>query len=162
MKLTKNNPIVKVSNFITKNGKIKGKSKKETKALRLICPHHKINKKGKVKPSVWNDGTGQCTCESCSRSFRTKLFSDEEIDKLVDDVIEVADQGEFMAVSVDAGEESINAFAELKLAVVNVRKAYKRVRDMAKKQEKVHGKHGKHGKDNGGNSSESLGSWRAR
>ena len=159
-KLTKSNPIVKVSDSLTKSGKIKGKGKKETKTLRLICPHHAINKKGKIKPQIDNDGVGTCTCDLCQRSFRTKLYSHDEIEEIKDTAIELFDQGEFMAVSCDAGEDAIIAFAEAKVAIVNAIKAYERVKGIAQKQERVKNKRGKNKRHNNNESGESLyGSW---
>lgn len=160
MKLTKNNPIVKVTESLNKSGRIKGKNKKETKVLRAICGHHKINKKGKLKPQIYNNGTGECTCELCERTFRTKLFTDEMVNEIIDNAMELADQGEFIAISTDAGEEAVNAFAEFKVALINLGKAYRRVRQLAQKQDKIKNKN-RRGKDgrNDKDSSAAYGGW---
>ena len=48
----KSKALLQVTKSINKKGKLKGRNKKETKMLKGMCTHHKINKNGKVKMRV--------------------------------------------------------------------------------------------------------------
>ena len=41
----KSKALILISKANRKHGLLKGKNKKETKQLRMMCPHHKITKK---------------------------------------------------------------------------------------------------------------------
>ena len=56
-------PIQVTNKALTKKGRLKGKNKKETKALKNACMHHKINRKGKLKPAYFIQDN-DCTCLS--------------------------------------------------------------------------------------------------
>ena len=59
---------------------IRGKSKKETKQLLAICPHHVYSKKGKLKPTIDYDN-GMCTCYLCGATFSAAPYDNGEFNK---------------------------------------------------------------------------------
>lgn len=157
----KGSPIKRITESLNKHGEIKGSSKKETKILRGLCVHHKYNKKGKIVAEIVNDGEGTCTCLMCRHEFTTKLPTMKELDEIVDEMIKLNDQAKFMAVSVDAGDETIKYLAAMGVQLMNYKKTYSKLKSIAERQETI--KNGKKkkskGKDNFGSGSGNYGSW---
>ena len=136
----KGSTVAEVTNNLNKHGEIRGKSKNETKNLRALCPHHKINKKGKVKMTIVNDGNGTCTCLMCGRKFRTALYDKDEVKGHVEDVREVLDQARFMNVAADLGKETELYLAKLSVDVSHLPKTYKRIRKATERSDAIKNK----------------------
>lgn len=157
--VSKGSPIQKVTESLNKRGRIKGASKKETRALKGLCVHHKFNKKGKLRADIINDGNGECTCLMCEYSFPAKLLSHEKVIDSIDEMIRLNNQSKFMAVAVDAGDETIKYFATMGVQLMNYRKTYLKLKNIAERQENIKkGKKGK-GKNNYGVGSTNYGGW---
>ncbi len=156
----KGSPIKKVMEHLNKHGKIKGDNKKQTKAIKALCVHHRLNKKGKVVMDIHNNGDGTCSCLMCDHEFDTKLASKQELDKILGDMIRLNDQAKFMAVGIDAGDETIKFLTATSVYLANYKKTYEKISSIAKRQDAATGKKNKKGKggnNNGG--SGNYGSW---
>lgn len=151
----KNGPVGMVTNALNKKGTLKGKNKKETKQLKAICPHHKFNKKGKLKPTIFNNGDGTCTCEMCGARFPASFYKNNELDDVVGGMQTLNDQAKYMAVSLGAGNETIEYFSQAGGILGKYKKAYKKIRNVAEKQNSVKKKKNK----KGGYGSSQYGSW---
>ena len=77
-KKVKNRPVIEVTKNLNKKGRIKGKNKKETKALKGMCVHHKLNNKGRIKPTLVGASKGYCYCSLCGARVPTKFFQIED------------------------------------------------------------------------------------
>jgi hypothetical protein len=152
--------IVMVTNSLNKHGEIRGASKKETKNLRALCPHHKLNKKGKKKPTVSNNGNGLCTCEMCGSSFTTHLYNKDELDKIVGKINNVLSQARYIVASADLGKEAEQFFARTSVEMAQLPKAYSKIKNAVERSENLKKK--KKGKDKNysGSGSENYGGWR--
>lgn len=149
-----------VTNSLNKHGEIRGDSKKETKNLKAMCPHHKVTKKGKIKPTVINDGRGTCICEMCGHRFPTKLYSSEDTHAAVDAVTTILDQARFMAEAADLGKDTKMYLARTSVDIAHLPKTYGKIRHVTEKNDAIK----KHKKKNRGNEvrggSESYGAWK--
>lgn len=141
----------------TKHGKIRGKNKRQTKVLRGACVHHTLNKKGRIKPTVTNDGKSTCTCRRCKYSFKGRPYSRTEVQERVDGTKEVVNQLKFMAVAVNAGPDAIRYSSELGSMLELLPSNYKKIGSIAEKAERVRNKKKK--EKNGADFS-AIGSWR--
>lgn len=150
--------VATITNNLNKHGEIKGETKKETKNLKAMCPHHKINKKGKIKPTVWNDGNGICTCEMCGAKIPTHLFEKEEVNKVYGKFKSLLDQARFMAESADLGKETNMFLADLSVKAAQFGKTYGKIKHTVERTE--HMKKKKKGKKPNGSGSENYGGWR--
>lgn len=150
--------VATITNNLNKHGEIKGANKKETKNLRAMCPHHKINKKGKIKPTVYNDGNGTCTCEMCGAKFTTHLYNNEETDKIVGKFKGMLDQARYMCEAADLGKDTSSYLAKLSVDVSHFGKTYGKIKHVVERTENMKRKK----KDNRsrGNGSENYGGWR--
>ena len=156
---SKGSIIAKISENVNKNGKIKGKNKKQTKDLKNACFHHYYNKRGKLKPRIHNNGSGKCTCSMCSHSFTTKLKSKAEITELNDDYMEAIDQTKFIVASAGLGKECEDYLANLAIGVGKFPKMYCKIKHQAEKTESVKKKKNKSGNKNNSYSS-AMGGWK--
>lgn len=157
-KLKKEGCIKVVSNNINKKGELRGKSKKETKILKKACFHHKITKKGHLKPTIYNNGDGVCTCLTCGASFPTKIATKEELEEMIKKVRQYIEQLKFMAASagfVDKGLEEYILMLQIYLSKLD--NLYCRITKSVRKKENF--SKNKKKKNNGGSNS-SLGGWR--
>lgn len=147
-----------VTNSLNKHGEIRGENKKETKNLRALCPHHKITKKGKIKPTVYNDGNGTCTCEMCGHKFPTHLFDKDETSKIVGKMTQMLDQSRYMAEAADLGKETKNYLAQTSVQVAHFPKTYGKIKRVVEKSDST--KKRKNKNRNGRGGSETYGGWR--
>lgn len=147
-----------ITNSLNKHGEIRGESKKETKNLKAMCPHHKMTKKGKIKPTVYNDGNGTCTCEMCGHSFTTHLYGNDEVKKSVGEIVQLLDQSRYMAEAADLGKETKAYLAQTSVSMSHFPKTYKKIRKVIEKTENTKRKKNKNRNQRGG--SESYGGWR--
>lgn len=147
-----------VTNSLNKHGEIKGRDKKETRNLRAMCPHHKITRKGKIKPAVYNDGNGTCTCEMCGHKFPTHLFDKDETSKIVGKVTQLLDQSRYMAEAANLGKETKRYLAETSVSVSHLPKTYGKIKRVVEKSENTKKRKNKNNRGRGG--SETYGGWR--
>lgn len=148
-----------VTNSLNKHGEIRGDNKKETKNLKAMCPHHKITKKGKIKPTVYNDGNGTCTCEMCGHKFPTHLFDKDEIGKIVGKMTQTLDQARYMAEAADLGKETKAYLAQTSVSVSHFPKTYGKIKHVVEKSENTKKKKNRN-RNGGRGGSESYGGWR--
>ena len=141
---------------VRKNGQLKVKGdKKKTKQLRFACLHHGINKKGKMKSWIRNNGDGKCVCKHCGAVLTTAIADRDEIEEISSKVLEYVDEAAFMATEVGAGNEAICSLTQGKVFLNQLPKIYTSVAEVAKKDDQM-----KHGKKNKGSSGASkLSSW---
>lgn len=136
--------VVQTTKALTKKGKLKGKNKKETKVLRAMCPHHKINKHGKLKPTIWitkgDDGIAYSICTLCNKKFPAHFFSDDEIADIVENMELLNNQNKFSAVATNAGDDTVKFFAQEGVILSKYKKLSKKTRNLAKKQSSIYKK----------------------
>lgn len=133
----KSKSVMQVTKHLTKKGRLKGKNKKETKALKGLCPHHKFTKRGKIKPTIFNADGHYCTCYMCGQEFRAGFYDDDEIKELVDGMKELNNQNKFTSVATNSGESMIDYFAQVGVALEQYVKNAKRVRNVASSASKA-------------------------
>lgn len=150
-------PVQLVTEATNKKGKLKGKSKSQTKYLKGICPHHVITKKGKLKPRVFNNGNGECICTLCGARFPAKFYDNDSLHNVVGEMTVLNDQCKFLATSVHAGAGTVDYYSEMGAQLVNYGKNYKKLRSVADKQNNVRKK-----KKRNNYGSSQYGSWGRR
>lgn len=147
-----------ITNSLSKKGRIRGKSKKETRLLLATCPHHVYSKKGKIKPTIDYDN-GMCTCYLCSATFSAAPYDNGEFNKKHKDMTEIIDQAKFMSVEIGGGAETDEFLSSYAAQHKKFKKVYNKITDVAVKQSKI--KKSKKKKSNSGGSSR-YGSWSTR
>ena len=148
----------RVSNSLNKHGEIsKGKNGKNLKAS---CPHHKINKKGKIKPATINNGNGECTCEMCGAVISTRLYNKDDLNKICGDFKGLLDQSRYITVAANLGDDTMGYLTDLSVKASHFKKCYKRIKKTVEKTEKTKGRRKKRSGSGDGASSSSYGGWR--
>lgn len=150
--------VATVTNKLNKHGEIKGDNKKETKNLRAMCPHHKYNKKGKIKPTVYNDGNGTITCTMCNAKIPTHVLNSDELGKITGKFKTVLDQARYMAQASDLGNETQQFLARLSVDTAQFTKTYGKIRHVVERSENMKKKNKKN--HNNASGSNNYGSWR--
>ena len=146
--------VEQISKNVNKKGRIKGKNKRETKALIGMCPHHKYNKNGKLKPTIFSNDGEYCICSMCGAKFPASFYKNEEIGEIIGEMKVLNNQNKFSAVATNAGTEMNDFFAQFGVMLQHYKKNSKKVRNVAEKQGRVKEKKKQH---NGGSSM--YGSW---
>ena len=100
--------VIEVTKNLTKKGRLKGRNKKETRALRGMCPHHKVNKRGHIKPTLIPGGKGYCYCRMCKAKVPTKFFDDEYVKETADNMAEINSQAKYIAAAGNLGTDMNN------------------------------------------------------
>lgn len=153
-------PIVaKITANVNKKGYIKARSgnKKETKILEDMCMHHIYNKKGKLKEKTYrNNSDGRMYCSLCGEYIKTTAYKKEEIKELRNKLKVMNNQMKFIAIGIDAGQETEKLLAQFAVQLRKVFKVYGKLTKIANKQNRV-----KRDKQNNNNKSSSTqyGSW---
>lgn len=149
------NPLKVVTNHVNKKGRLTG-SKKEKAVLRSICPHHVLDKKGRIKKAKLDsvDHGKKCQCRICQDKFKSGYYTDQEYEKGYSSFKEIISQAKMVAVAVGADQKSIQGIATLNLQVDRFGKVYRNLRKLGQKQDKVKGKK-KRKRESG-----SMGEWR--
>ena len=129
--------VAAVSKALKKNGKLKGKNKKETKYLKKACVHHYYNKNGKIKKDFFNNNDGKCICNICGRSFPTKIETKDTIREYTGILRSYVDQGLVAAISGDQGEKIVNKFVNLNVALAEFAKDYSRTMKAISKEDRM-------------------------
>ena len=148
-----------ITRNLNKHGEIKGKNKKETKNLRSMCCHHKYTKKGKLRPAIYNDGNGVCTCELCGQKFTTHLASGEEIKEVTGNFMQYVNQSKYATVAASLGKDTETYLAKMSVDVNHFPKVYGRINKAIEKKEKTKKRKNKN-KRGLTSDSDSYGSWR--
>ena len=144
----------RITESLNKKGKIKAKGKKETAILKGACNHHKLNGKGKPRQQIYVQNR-VAHCKMCNASFRTDLYTSEEVHKIVDQFKELNNQAKFMIKAIDGGRELEQFFSSMGANLNLYPKFYK---NTAKIVDKIdNNKKKKHKKNHGGSSE--YGSW---
>ena len=151
-------PVKLVTEALNKKGALKGKSKKETKVLKALCPHHKYSKKGKLKPTIFNNGDGTCVCTMCGKKFPASLYNNENLGQIVGDMKTLNEQSKYMAVATGAGPATIDYYSQFGVMIGNYKKSYKKLRNVIAKQDSIKQKK----KKRAGTTSAQYGSWGRR
>lgn len=149
-------PIKAVSQHVNKNGKLTG-DKKEKKALRSICEHHVISKKGKKIKAQLDIHGKQCTCKVCRETMPVDFYDDQQYDKVYAPFKAILSQGKLMAAATNADLKTQQEICELNLRADNYKKVYGNLRKVTEKQDKIKKKKSNKGRDKNGGS---FGSWR--
>lgn len=123
--------VIEVTKNVNKKGRLKGRNKKETKALRGMCPHHKLNKRGNLKPTLMSGEKGYCECSLCGARVRTKFYTNDEVDAIVGAFAELNSQAKYAAVATSAGSRAIDMTATAGIIAEAYPKVYKRIRNIA-------------------------------
>lgn len=143
---------------LTKNGKIRGKNKKQTKILKGACVHHHLKKNDRNKKKATlevNKAQNICRCRMCSESFRGTTYTKEEIKEIMKPFKSANSQAKYLSVAVGGGNEAVRYFSELGAMLALYPKNYRKVANVAEKKDKVKGKK----KKKNHSDSEVLGSW---
>lgn len=150
--------VATITNSLNKHGEIRGNNKKETRALLNACPHHKINKHGKIKAMYSYDSeSGTCTCKMCHQSWPATVDDIETIKKKVKSLQTHVNQAKLFNVAVNGGEYSQKYLAETSNHLANFPKLYDRLSKAVSKQDKLKKKKKKDRRNVG---SSEFGSWR--
>lgn len=147
-------PMQEVSKHLNKKGQLKGGDKKKTKALRSICVHHAINKKGKQKARIHDAGNGNCQCAICRDKFKADFYTDKEYADGYASFKPQISQAKMMAISVGADKETVRRLCELNLYVDRSQGIMKSLRKVAQKQDAKKNKKKKKTRKN------NLGAWK--
>lgn len=150
-----------------KQGVIKVKhDKKATKKLKLVCPHHKVNKKGKLVPTIEKISDSKCRCTMCGSEIDMSRLTSEDIRKTTNDKMAQIRQAIFMVARLSKKENNHKydaVFQKLESAAIVLKEVdgeLNNVKDIASKSYKDEDgkKKDKGGNKNGG----SLSSWVTR
>ena len=151
-----NKNVVKVTKSMNKKGRLKGTNKKETKTLKGMCPHHKINKNGKTKPTTFITD-GYCICKMCGAKFPARFYNNDTLDEVIDGMKELNNQNKYASVAVNSGDKMVDFFCTFGVMLTTYKKNSKKIRAVAKKQGELNKKKNK---SSGGSSM--YGSWGTR
>lgn len=143
-----------ISKSVNEKGRIKGKNKKDKKIKKATCPHHRINKKGRVKPTIYVDGK-ECICEMCKKRFPAKFYSDDKMDEVVDEFERLNEQQKYLATAVNQNSDVCDYFSEVSVHLIGYKKNAKKIRNLAKKQSDIKKKK----KDSRYSGSRAYGDW---
>ena len=147
--------VIKVTKAINKKGRLKGHNKKEKKALRGACPHHKINKHGKIRPTIFSNDGEYCICTMCGQRFPAKFYSKQDMKDIVDQMKEFNNQNKYTAVAINAGDNMVDFFCNIGVSLESYVKNAMKAKNVAEKQGNVKDKK----KNKNRNGSSMYGSW---
>lgn len=133
---TRSKALIMVSKANTKKGRLKGRNKKETKLLKSVCPHQKQKKNGEIK-SMIDVQDGMCVCMMCGVKFPASLYSNKDMDEIVDSFREMNDQAKYLAHATNAGTKMCDYFCEMGANISHFKKNAKKVRNVADRQSNV-------------------------
>lgn len=153
----KTKSVMTVTKALNKKGRLKGKNKKETKMLKGICPHNKLNKRGHLKPTIFSTDGQYAICTMCGAKFPIPLYKVDEIDEIVGNMKELNNQNKYSAVSSNAGDQTSEYFANMGAMLQTYAKTSKKLRNVVAKQDSVKKKKNK---NRGGSSM--YGTWQSR
>ena len=111
----------------SKKGRLKGSNKKETKTLRLCCPHHYYNKKGVLKSATFAPNNNDLICEQCLRKIHVHQTHNSTVKKTVKTVKGYLRQLQFANVEINGGEKVQKDINELMVRIDKLPKLYKKI-----------------------------------
>lgn len=155
--MARNKVAARQTKYMAKKGKLKGKNKKETKLLRGACVHHYYNKKGNLKPLFFKQDD-YMICNMCKAKVPLKFFSNEKIDKTVENMTLLNNHNKYTATAIGAGDKTVEYFSKMGADLTLYAKMSKKVRNIGKKAGTVKKK--KKNKKRSG--SQIYGSWETR
>lgn len=132
----RSNSVAIVSKSLTKNGKIKGRNKAETKMLEAACCHHVPKKNGKLKSTYIIHGD-MCICKKCKASFPARLLEKDDINEVYNGAAELIDQAKYLVVACNSGAPALDLLAETKIKLNQSKKIHKRVTKIARKSQGI-------------------------
>ena len=147
-------PVKAITEHTNKNGKLRG-SKKEKAALRSICEHHTISKKGKKVRARLDVHDRNCTCKICQEKFSLDFYSDQQYDKAYAPYKAILSQGKLLAVATNADLKTQQEICELNLRADRYKKIYGNLRKAGEKRQKIKDKKKKENKKPNG----TFGAW---
>lgn len=151
-------PVEQCTKSLKKNGKLKGKNKKQTKMLKAICTHHKYNHKGRLVSKIFNNGDGTCHCRMCGATFTTKHAKNKkEINSNLKPFKNMLNQLKYTIVACGLGAKSLDYACNLAASVEQFPKVYGKAMAVAKKKDDLGNKNKKKNNSRGGSSQ--YGSW---
>lgn len=127
-------PVKTISSHLNKKGRLRG-SKKEVKALKSICPHHVLNRKGKVKVRVHKEGDKNCQCDICKDKFQLGFYKDQQYDEAYAAYKPMISQAKLIMTAVGAGKETVQEITALNILADRSQKTMKNLRNVAQKQQ---------------------------
>lgn len=113
--------------YRTKKGRLKGDNKKQTKTLRLACPHHYYSKKGALKSATFAPNNDVLICEQCMKKIPAEQADNNEVKKLVKNIQGLIRQVQYANVEINGGEKVQKEANELMVRIDKFPKMYKRV-----------------------------------
>lgn len=148
---------LKVTNSL-KNGKIRGKSKKERKNLEAMCCHHKASKKkDKAKPMIVPTDDGKARiCLMCGEIIPTKFYEKDEVKKMIAPTRQLLSQMKYITVAAGLGDDVQEYAVRMAVDMSHLAKAYKKAKSVVERTERVK----KHKKKNRNSNEGTIGSWR--
>ena len=156
--IVKGNIVDTITNSLNKHGEIKGSNKKETKNLKVVCNHHRKNKKGKIRATIESDGNGGRVCTMCGQTISTHLYTSEEVHKTIGKTQTMLSQTAYMIQAAELGKDTAMYVANLSVNLSHFPKVYGKVKHVVERTDSAKKKKKKNRGNNPG--SESLGSWR--
>lgn len=147
-------PVQEISRHLNKHGKLTGE-KKEKKALRSICPHHALNRKGRVKPRIHKEGDKNCQCDICKDRFKAGFYDDMEYSRAYNGMKPIASQAKLLTIATGSDKRTVREVAEFNLRLDRFEKTYKGLRKISQKQDKIKNK-----KKNKNRNTGDYGGWR--
>ena len=135
--MAKSKTILEVSQNINKKGRLKGKTKKQTKMLKAKCVHARLNKEGKIRPTIHPVGKGVFECKICKARFHAKPASKEEIEEVISKLIDRINFAKYAAVAINADPKTVDYLANLNVGVKSFKKTYKKLTAIVKKRDTV-------------------------
>lgn len=147
--------VSKLSKYLNKKGKLKGSTKKETRKLTDACVHHKVNKKGKLVPSI-KIRQNMCHCTMCQAEFEGTVKPKKEAKEIIEQVKELINQDKYAATAIGAGEDAINYFSQLAVQLGSLEDVHNRLAKICRRKDEEEQR--KKNKKNR-NGSESFGDW---
>lgn len=154
----KKNLVAMLTEKCNKKGELRGNNKKDTKNLKEMCVHHRLNKKGKVKPQITSEG-GRCHCKMCSSKFPTLILKQDKLVAIQKPYKEYINQAKFMATAADLGDDAIQFLAKYSVDSAKFIKLYGKIANAVEKHDSVKKKKKNKGGNGGGSGSSSYGSW---
>ncbi len=132
---SRNRIIAEQTRAVKKNGKLKGKNKKETKIMKMRCMHHVYDKKDRVKPTV-KPYKGHLICTMCKQDIVTEFYSKAYVKKSVEPVMDIVQQAKYLAVACNTSNETISFISDLSVQLGLLPKTYDRLVDLGSTQGK--------------------------
>ena len=159
--IASNTVTARITKSLNKKGRIKGKTKEETKLLKAVCNGHKLNKKGKVRAIIVNRGDGYCEC-ACGTVFPAAPYKKEEVKDMIQPLKELLHQGRFMCEAAGIDTATQQYFADTSIRIEKLPKIYNRVKKVVEKNDN-NKKNKKNKKNKGYNyDSDALAAWKVK